>query len=400
MTGGSTVRRVLVGVYDGGLTGIDTYAEQVAIAGAVAGNDVTLLAATDVLAGDLRARLPDMAIRVVSLGLNPPTRREAMWARLWPGIALGRLQRGMAGAGLRLGETFPVAHLNHPGLSEMARSMTERVCVAAWFYPHDLRGRVAETWRHTGGSGPRSMLLAGKSISHYRNDLRGYRHADIVTAPTQLLAGQLANQGISAVVCPPPVFASGNEPAVPETDPDESPASSRDAVTLLVCCGDLSHPRKNVAAALRAVRLLPPERRFTVELVGRNGAALESEVRRLGGHITVRFTGPLPTSAVQDHMRRADALLVPSLFEEWGYVAVESMLCGTPVVTFPVYPFADMISPGFGERALDMSDRSFADAIQRVLDRGRPPGLAAAAAEQFGSDSVGRRLTEIWHFLG
>lgn len=389
---------MLVGVYDGGLTGIDTYAEQVAIAGAAAGNDVTLLATTRSLAHDLQARLPDTGIRVMDLGLQPMTPREAMWTRLWPGFALRRLERGLIQASRTLGKTFPVVHLNHPGLSRAARPLTDRVCVAAWFYPHDLRGRVVETWRHTHGNGPRSLVLVGKSVSHYWNDARGYRHADCVTAPTELLAGQLLSQGIRAVVCPPPVRSSGDEHQTAEPgEPSRADRRSNSNITLLICCGDLSHPRKNVAAALRAVCLLPSdEGRVTVELIGRNGAALEPEVQRLPGHVTAHFTGPLPAPEVQAHMRAADALLFPSLYEEWGYVAVESMLCGTPVVTFPVYPFPDMLAPGFGQYASDMTDGAFADAVQQVLARGRPPGLAAAAAARFGSDAIGRRLTDIW----
>lgn len=391
---------MLVGVYDGGLTGIDTYAEQVAIAGAAAGNDVTLLTTTPDLADSLRDRLRDTGIRVVSLDLARPTRHEAMAARFWPSAALSRLNGGLTRAGRRLDEVFSVAHLNHPGLSEAARPLATRVCVAAWFYPHDMKGRVLETWRHTGGPGARSLVLVGKSIAHYYNDVRGYRNADCVVAPTKLLADQLLSQGVDAVVCPPPVRGPKDVTPAPDSQELQPVSRASSGVRLLVCCGDLSHPRKNVSAALRSMQLLSrTDRGVTLELIGRNGAALASQVASLPSHVTARFTGPLPAAEVQSRMRAADILLVPSLFEEWGYVAVEALLCGTPVVTFPVYPFADMLSPDFGARAEDMSEHAFADAIERVLDRGRPPDLAAEAQSRFGSQSVGRRLTEVWRSL-
>lgn len=418
MPGPQSVTRVLVGVHDGGLNGIDTYAEQVALAAAAAGHAVTLLATTPEVARDLRARHPESAITVVDLSLRPPTSREALAYRVWPGLARRRVERGLVatlgqrGLGQRgpgqLGETYPVAHLNHPGLAPAVRPFATRVCVAAWFYPHALVGRVAATWHHTGGPLPRRVMLAAKSISHYRNDAAGYRSADVVLAPTEMLAAQLRGQGIAAVVCPPPVQVTQDAGAAADSGgatvdhgaAGDATASTDGAVVpvrLVVCCGDLSHPRKHVGAALRAVCLMPRgERPIVLELIGRHGDALAAEIAGMPEWVAVERPGALPAGVVHAHMRAADALLLPSLFEEWGYVAVEALLSGTPVVTFPVYPFADMIAPGFGARADDMTPAAYAAAIQRVLVDGRPPDLAARANERFGAAATARRLASVW----
>jgi glycosyltransferase involved in cell wall biosynthesis len=390
--------RVLVGVHEGGFTGIDTYSEQVAIAGAVTGNDVTLVVSTPALARQVQARLSGTSICVIDLGLPELTPREKRLNRLWPQFGLQRLQRGLMHMLDSLPARFPVAHLNHPGLATSVRPYVDRVCVAAWFYPHHPTKRIMETWRHTGGHGARSLALSTKSIAHYLNDSRGYRHSDCVTAPTELLAEQLAQQGIDAVVCPPPVGSIPDSHGGFGVEVQSKVATEPSPVIrLLLCAGDLSHPRKNIAAALRSVRLLPfTGQSIAVELIGGHGDELRGIVSGMPTHIAVSFTGPLTRGEVQAHMRASDALLLPSLFEEWGYVAVESMLCGTPVIAFPVYPFHEMLASGFGAKARDMSDEAFAEAVQRVLVEGPFPELAAMATERFGSVAVGHRLTEIW----
>ena len=95
-------------------------------------------------------------------------------------------------------------------------------------------------------------------------------------------------------------------------------------------------------------------------------------------------------------MRSADVFLCPSLYEEWGYAAVESLLCGTPVATFPVYPFHSMLDEGLGEIAEDLSARGLADAVERAFGLTDKPRLAMNAAARFGVSEVARQLTEIW----
>jgi glycosyltransferase involved in cell wall biosynthesis len=160
----------------------------------------------------------------------------------------------------------------------------------------------------------------------------------------------------------------------PRAERDGDPASR-----LLVCSGDLAHPRKNVALAIAAVGLLAARGRpIALDLVGRNAGRLEAALDRLPHDVEVRRLGSLPPSEVHALMRDADAFLLPSLFEEWGYVAVEAALQGTPVVSLPVYPFPEMLAGRLGRCASGMDALAFADAID------------------FGLATVGRRLRCIW----
>ena len=383
--------RLLVGVHEGGFNGIDTYSEQVAASAVAAGHDVTL-AATASAASRLRTGLGLAGVRILEIDIAPPGRWARLAARFWPRLDRRRLERGLIAALARIGQRFDVVHLNRPGLAPALRPFARRLVSAAWFYPHEPVLRALETWRHTrGGNLLRRMVMTLKSFSHYLGDVEGYRASDCVVAPTPSLSAQLRSQGIQAMLCPPPVQVE--RPHVSA----EREGRAVDLKRLLVCSGDLSHPRKNLLLALEALRYLAPRGwRLQLEVIGKNPERLQALARTLPEGIDVRFTGPLPAAQVQAHMRSADVFLFPSLYEEWGYAAVEALLCGTPVATFPVYPFPFMLEGGLGAIAGDLSARSLADAVERAFELNDRPRLALAAAERFGGSVVAHRLTEIW----
>lgn len=379
--------RVLVGVQDAGMNGIETYVEQVAAAARQAGHEVTLVATTEEVAAQVRARLSGTGIAVVALGLAPTGERRIFAERLLPQLQTRRagvaLQKAVA---TRLG-SFDVAHLNRAALARHAIGAAERLYVTAWFYPHAPRRRVTETWKHTRGAAARRVVLAAKSLALYAGDRDGYRHATRIVACTKTLADQLREQGLPAEACPPPVRVLG----APTDAPDLA-----GPLRLLVCSGDLSHPRKNLSDAVLAARQIAAGgREVVLEAIGRNPDAL---ARRAGGAARLHFEalGPLPPEKVHAAMRRAHVFVFPSLYEEWGYVAVESILSGTPVATYPVYPFADMLSGKLGVVADGKGPDALAAAILRATELPRGVTLADAGARRFGSAAVGERLTELW----
>lgn len=383
---------ILVAAYSGNLSGVETYAEQVARAGAQAAQDITLLAIGPHAAAKLRERISS-PVRILA---TEPLRQSA-WrtaARQLPTLALNEMLQRIDETLSRLDQRFDVAHLNHPALAGAARPYARRVVAAAWFYPHGPRERVVETWRHTGGAFPKSAGLALKGLFHYWNDRKGFSACDWVVAPTELLAAQLRQIGISATVCSPP--ASLSEATGAGDRRRSLPAPARQLVTIV--CGDLSHPRKNVAAGVDAVRILASAgMKIDLELIGRNAGAFEAELRRVAPSVRVLAPGPLPHAEVLARLQRTDVLLVPSLYEEWGYVATEALLSGTPVVAFPVYPFVEILTRPLGRCADDMSSRTLSQALSQILAGEATPSLVASTAEsRFGADAIGQRLTMIW----
>jgi len=173
------------------------------------------------------------------------------------------------------------------------------------------------------------------------------------------------------------------------------------ALHLLVCAGDLSHPRKNINDAIRAAALLArPDRPVIVRAVGGNAGSLEAKAKRAkvapGARFELKSLGVLAPADVQREMRRSHALLLPSLYEEWGYVAIESILSGSPVVSYPVYPFADLLTGGLGVVAEERSPVGLAAGIEQALTLPRGGALVKAGEARFGSRAMGMLLTQIW----
>src|SRR5207245_6471475 len=152
---------------------------------------------------------------------------------------------------------------------------------------------------------------------------------------------------------------------------EDGPFAANARRRVAICCGDLSHPRKNVDAGIRAIGLAARDgMAIDLELIGRKAEFLAAELHALPQSVHVFTPGPLPRDQVDDRLRRADALMMPSLYEEWGYVATEAVLAGTAVVAFPVYPFVDILPQPLGLCADDMVSPGLVQAMVLVLDHG------------------------------
>lgn len=110
----------------------------------------------------------------------------------------------------------------------------------------------------------------------------------------------------------------------------------------LVYAGRLSRV-KGVFVLVEALRRLAernPELLGRLELIvagdGEERAFLETSVRAKGLAGTVRFAGQLDRPALMATLCRADVCVLPSLSESFCKARVDSMLCGTPVLTTEV----------------------------------------------------------------
>ena len=73
---------------------------------------------------------------------------------------------------------------------------------------------------------------------------------------------------------------------------------------------------------------------------------LESLAEELGIGEDVTFVGPVPHEELPAYYSAADVTVVPSYYESFGLVAVESMACGTPVVASRVGGLASTVTDG------------------------------------------------------
>ena len=113
---------------------------------------------------------------------------------------------------------------------------------------------------------------------------------------------------------------------------------------------------------------------------GTDRARLESRVSNDGLAEWTVFTGLIPESEKADHYRLADAFVMPSRGEGFGFVLLEAMACGVPVLASSLDGGKEALRDGLLGRLVD--PRESADTLKGVFDvlarqKGQvPEGLA------------------------
>jgi glycosyltransferase involved in cell wall biosynthesis len=213
-----------------------------------------------------------------------------------------------------------------------------------------------------------------------------------VTAVSRWLASE-AQQVVSA---PEPIVAP--MPAATELF---SPSGER-LTDRLLFVGRLNK-QKGIELLLHALSRIP-DRSISLDVVGDGDdrPALEDLARGLEIVDRVRWHGALPQPRLVEFYRSATALVVPSIDEGLGLVAVEAQLCETPVIAFDSGGLADIVQhdrTGVLVKSVDAA--ALAAAIVSLLereDRGATLGAAARlhALATFAPESVARRYADIY----
>ncbi len=113
---------------------------------------------------------------------------------------------------------------------------------------------------------------------------------------------------------------------------------------LVIFVGRLTH-QKGCEYLIRAV---PSVARYdNVRLIivgdGYQRGDLEREANQTGEGWRIRFTGFLPDSDLIDLMMSSDAMVIPSVYEPFGVVALEGMAAGVPIVASNVDGLGEII---------------------------------------------------------
>jgi hypothetical protein len=168
----------------------------------------------------------------------------------------------------------------------------------------------------------------------------------------------------------------------------------------LVAVGRLNE-RKGVKYLLDAWQLLELRRPGNWRLVivgdGPDREALEAQVRSLGLR-GVLFTGHMDYDGIAPVYAAADALVIPTLEDNWSLVVPEAMACGLPVLCSAhngCHP--ELVQPGVNGWIFDPLDREDGyAALSRVLDHGSSlaamgeasRGIAARFTPETAADAI------------
>ncbi len=139
---------------------------------------------------------------------------------------------------------------------------------------------------------------------------------------------------------------------------------------LILCVGRLV-PQKGVEYFIRAIPLIAkkyPGAKFIIVGEGWSRDLLEEEARASGHANKITFTGFASDKQVIELMTSADTLVVPSIYEPFGIVALEGMATGVPVVASQVGGLAEVIDHDkTGIFVYPRSPESLAWGIDKVL---------------------------------
>lgn len=140
---------------------------------------------------------------------------------------------------------------------------------------------------------------------------------------------------------------------------------------------------------------------FHLDIVGDGPLRPDIEARiaalRLGDHVTLH--GQLPKPAVAERMRRADVLVLASLYETFGVVLIEAMASGLPVVATRVGGVPEVVGPEEGRLVPPGDPAALSAAIDEVLSNRAaydPQRLADSARRRYAPEVVGAQVMAIY----
>jgi phosphatidylinositol alpha-1,6-mannosyltransferase len=129
-----------------------------------------------------------------------------------------------------------------------------------------------------------------------------------------------------------------------------------------------------------------PALTFLIAGDGNDRRRLEGKAASLGVANQVVFTGFVPEAEKIDHYRLADAFVMPGRGEGFGFVFLEALACGVPVVASKLDGSREAVRNGLLGRLVDPDDSAELEAaILNVLNdpHGVPEGLAYFAVPEF-----------------
>jgi glycosyltransferase involved in cell wall biosynthesis len=183
-----------------------------------------------------------------------------------------------------------------------------------------------------------------------------------------------------------------------------------DAVTLpedpyFVYAGYMS-PTKNIEGMIRAFALLKKELPHPCKLIligkdpgGYVSGTMLPLARELGVINDVVCKGYVTDAVLGEWIRGAQALLLPSFIEGFGYPIVEAMQLGVPVITSSISACAEVA----GDAALLVNpyeSATLVSAMQQILDdpvlRGELVRKGASRATAFSGDGIAQQFLDLF----
>jgi glycosyltransferase involved in cell wall biosynthesis len=281
-------------------------------------------------------------------------------------------------------------------LAALSRQRTARPALihAHWWFPGGLMAHVASR-----------LLRLPYVVTMHGSDVRLARGVGAARRPmSRVLAGAAAVTAVSAWLAREAEDITGCGDIAVEPMPVDVAgfaAAGTPVPRRLLFVGRLNQ-QKGIEYAVRTVALLPAD--VTLDVIG--DGEDEGEARRIATELGVAdriaWHGRKRQADLARFYQCAEAVLMPSMEEGLGLVAVEAALTETPVIAFDSGGVTDIVVEGVtGALAGERTPPALAAAVQRVLDRpdrGRSLGVEGRrrALSRFAPEAVADRYLRIY----
>ena len=275
-----------------------------------------------------------------------------------------------------------------------AREERPDVVHAHWWFPNALAGSWVSRLTHR----PLVTTMHGTDVRLARSvsvARPGFRHVLRSSAAVTAVSRWLASEA-NAIVATPQVQVA----PMPVATDVFSPGGARAADRILFV-GRLTK-QKGVEHLVRALALTRSQPSLDIVGEGDEGERLRTLAGELGVADRIRWHGVQAPRQLAEYYRAAAAVVVPSIDEGLGLVAVEAQLCETPVIASDSGGLPDVVQDERTGRLVPPADpAALAAAIDRVLgspEEARALGGAGRlhALATFAPESVARRYADIY----
>ncbi|NWN87137.1 MAG: glycosyltransferase [Micrococcaceae bacterium] len=140
---------------------------------------------------------------------------------------------------------------------------------------------------------------------------------------------------------------------------------------------------------------------FTGAVSGSGDYDVSARAHTLGVAQYCSFSPPVTPPALASYMRASEVVVMPSVSESFGLVAVEAQACGTPVIAHNSGGLATAVADGVSGQLIDSLDAAhWADVLATVVEqpqRWKAYGEAATRhAAQFSWSVMAERMVDVY----
>ncbi len=177
------------------------------------------------------------------------------------------------------------------------------------------------------------------------------------------------------------------------------PLKGLDTLLHAMSCLQICHTRRPVYLAI-----IGGEPNAHPEAMSAEMARLQNLSKELGLENLVLFLGKRGQDTLPYYYSAAELLVMPSLYESFGMVALEAMACGIPVIASQVGGLAFLVQDGVtGYHVPDADPGRLCDRLGRLLDdpplRQQMGRSAAEYAQNYAWDKIAAQILRLYQEL-